>query len=81
MPRINNLDTVAQTPLPELQDALKRLQPGEKVIYPGTREEILKIRENITKRRHEIYGADSHLEYVEALLLAEASGQLEFKKS
>lgn len=55
------------------------MKPGEKVQCDNSREEILRIRENITKRRHEIYGADSHLEYVEALLLAEAQGQLVFK--
>jgi len=80
MPRVANLDTKAETPLPQLQQALQSLKPGEKIQYGNTRAEILKIRENITKRRHEIVGADSHLEFIEALLIAEASGQLDFKK-
>lgn len=80
MPRINNFDTKIDTPLPQLQSALSKLQPGQKVSISNTKNEILKIRENLTKRRHEVYGADSHLEYIEALLLAEAQGQLEFKK-
>jgi hypothetical protein len=63
-----------------LQDAIKQLKPGEKIQYGNSRAEILKIRENITKRRHEIVGADSHLEFIEALLIAEASGHLDFKK-
>ena len=77
--KISNLDTKVETPLPQLQEALKNLKPGDKVQIANTREEILKVRENITKRRHELYGADSHLEYIEALLLAEACGQLQFK--
>jgi len=80
MPRVNNLDTQVPTPLPELRDALAKLQPGQKVNINNTKEEILKIRENLMKKRAEIYGADSHLEYVEALLVAEASGQLQFKQ-
>lgn len=80
MPRVSNLDTIADTPLPQLQEALKSLKPGEKIQYGNTREEILKIRENITKRRHEIVGADSHLDFIEALLMAEASGQLDFRR-
>lgn len=79
MPRVQNVDTVTETPLPKLREAISNLKPGEKVQCDNSREEILRIRENITKRRHEIYGADSHLEYVEALLLAEAQGQLVFK--
>ena len=80
MPRVKNVDTKTETPLPQLQDAISALQPGQKVSIANTKEEILKIRENVTKRRHEIHGADSHLEYIESLLLAEAQGQLEFKK-
>jgi hypothetical protein len=79
MPRVNNVDTVAETPLPQLQEALKNLKPGEKIQYGNSRQEVLKIRENIIKRRHEIHGADSHLDFIEALLIAEASGQLDFK--
>lgn len=80
MPRVQNVDTVTETPLPQLREALKNLKNGEKVQCANSREEILRVRENITRRRHEIYGADSHLEYIEALLLAEAQGQLSFKK-
>jgi hypothetical protein len=80
MPRVQNVDTKTETPLPQLQEALRNLNPGEKISCANTRAEILRTRENLTKRRHEIYGADSHLEYIEALLLAEAQGQLEFKK-
>jgi hypothetical protein len=80
MPRVRNVDTKTETPLPQLQEALSRLKPGEKVSINNTKEEILRTRENITKRRHEIYGADSHLEYIEAILMAEAAGQLQFKK-
>lgn len=80
MPRVPNVDTKVETPLPQLQDALRNLKSGEKVQCNNTKEEILKVRENVTKRRHEIYGADSHIEYVEALLMAEAQGLLEFKK-
>lgn len=80
MPRVPNVDTKIETPLPQLQEALRNLKPGDKVRCENTKEEILRTRENVTRRRHEIYGADSHLEYIEALLLAEAQGQLEFKK-
>ena len=80
MPRVNNVDTVAETPLPQLRAALEVLKPGEKISIANTKEEILRTRENLTKRRAEIPGADSHLEYIEALLVAEASGQLNFKK-
>ena len=79
MPRVNNLDTQVDTPLPQLREALARLQPGQKVHINNTREEILRTRENLTKKRAEIFGADSHLEYIEALLVAEAGGQLQFK--
>ena len=78
--RVNHVNTVAETPLPELMKALDILKPEQKININNTKEEILKTRENLTKRRHEIVGADSHLEYIEALLLAEASGRLEFKK-
>ena len=80
MPKVNNIDTKAETPLPQLISSLESLQEGQKISIENTKEEILKIRENLMKRRHEIYGADSHLEYIEALILAEASGKLEFKK-
>ena len=78
--RVRNIDTKAETPLPQLQEMLRRLPAGQKLNIENTKEEILRTRENITKRRHEIPGADSHLDYIEALLLAEASGQLDFKK-
>jgi hypothetical protein len=77
--RVQNVDTTADTPLPQLREAINNLQPGQKIHIANTREEILRTRENITKRRAEIPGADSHLEYIEALLVAEASGQLLFK--
>ena len=80
MPRVLNDNTKTETPLPQLEEALRNLQPGQKVTIANTKEEILKTRENLLKRRHEIYGADSHLEYIEALLLAEAQGHLDFKK-
>jgi hypothetical protein len=78
--RGKNYDTKTETPLPRLREALENLKPGEKISCDNTKDEILRTRENLTKRRHEIYGADSHLEYIEALLLAEAQGQLSFKK-
>jgi hypothetical protein len=80
MPRVNNVDTKAETPLPELQKAITNLKPGEKVQCPNSKAEILRIQENLTKRRHEIPGADSHLEYIEAMIIAEAEGKLEFRK-
>ena len=80
MARVNNFDTKTETPLPELQKALASLKPGETVKCPSSKLEILKIQENITKRRHEIPGADSHLEYIEAMIIAEAEGKLEFRK-
>ena len=79
MPKIRNLDTKVETPLPQLQEALRVLKPGDKIRIENTKEEILRIRENLIKGRSEIYGADSHIEYIEALLLAEAGGQLQFK--
>jgi hypothetical protein len=78
--RVRNVDTRAETPLPQLQESLRNLQPGQKVHIENTKEEILRTRENITKRRHDIPGADSHLDYIEALIMAEAEGKLEFKK-
>ena len=81
MPRVKNVGTTAETPLPQLNKLLEVLVPGKKVSIDNTKDEILKVRENITKRRHEIPGADDHLDYIEALLLAEAQGKLEFKKS
>jgi hypothetical protein len=80
MPRVNNVDTKAETPLPELQKAIANLNPGEKVQCPNSKAEILKIQENITRRRADIPGADSHLEYIEAMIIAEAEGKLEFRK-
>lgn len=79
MPRINNLDTTADTPLTQLQNQLSVLPPGRKITCPNTKEQILSAKENLTRRRHEIPGADSHLEYIDALLIAEANGRLEFK--
>lgn len=79
MPRVNNLDTKAETPIGELREKLAGLQPGQKISVDNTKEEIMRIRENLVKKRHEIYGADSHLEYIEALIMAEAGGQLQFK--
>lgn len=80
MPRVNNVDTKAETPLPQLQKSLAELQPGQKVYINNTREELSKIRENLYKKRHEIPGADDHIEYIEAVFMAEANNQLEFKK-
>jgi hypothetical protein len=80
MPRVNNVDTKAETPLPELQKAIANLKHGEKVQCPNSKAEILKIQENITRRRADIPGADSHLEYIEAMIIAEAEGKLEFRK-
>lgn len=80
MSRVNNVDTKVETPLPELQRALANLKPGEKVSCPQSKSEILKIQENLTRRRAEIPGADSHLEYIEAMIIAEAEGKLEFRK-
>jgi hypothetical protein len=79
MPRVKNLDTKAETPLPQLQSLLENLAPGQKIQIGNSKEEILKIRENLTKKRAEIPGADCHIEYIEALLIAEANGQLQFK--
>lgn len=78
MSRVNNFATQVPTPLPELNAALKTLEPGQKLKINNSRHEILKIQENLLKNRSTITGADSHLEYVEALLLAEANGKLEF---
>lgn len=80
MGRVNNLDSQAKTLLVAFNQTLSDLQPGQKAFCPNTKDEILRIRENLMKRRADIPGADSHLEYVEALLIAEANGQLEFKK-
>lgn len=80
MPRVNNTtsDTSA-TPLAELEEKLRTLQPGQRITFPQSKGEILKIRENLLRRRHEVSNADAHLQYLEACLLAEASGKLEFK--
>ena len=65
-------------PIEELNAALDQLQPGQKVHCPNRKSEILKAKENLTRGRAEIPSADYHLEYIEALLLAEANGRLEF---
>ena len=70
----------AETPLKSLMESIALLQPGQRAYCDNTREEILKTRENLTRRRAEIPGADSHLEYIEALLVAEANQQLDFRK-
>ena len=75
-----NFESKAETPLLQLQEAIKNLKSGEKIGIGNTKEELLRTRENLMKRRHEIHGADSHLEYIEALFLAEAEGLLQFKK-
>ena len=76
----NTSDEKVVTPLPELRRALASLKPGEKVQCPNTREEILRIRENLTRNRAEIVGADDHIDYIEAMIVAEAEGNLEFRK-
>lgn len=65
-------------PIEELREALAQLQPGKKVLCPNRKSEILKAKENLTRGRADIPGADHHLEYIDALLIAEANGQLEF---
>jgi len=81
MTRVKNSDTTKfQTPLPQLQETLNGLKPGEKAYCNNTKQEILRAQENLTRRRAEIPGADSHLEYIEALLIAEANGILQFKE-
>lgn len=79
MPRINNATSdTSKTPLSELEEKLNALQPGQHITFPQSRGEVLKIRENLTRRRHEIPNADAHLSYLEACLLAEAQGKLQF---
>lgn len=68
------------TPLPQLRQALANLRPGERVKCDNTKEEILRTKDNLMRRRMEINGADSHIEYIDALLVAESAGQLEFKR-
>jgi len=80
MSRVNNLDTKVETPLPQLRKTIEALQPGQKIEIENTKEEILRTRENLTRRRAELPGADDHLDYIEALLIAEANDQLRFKK-
>ncbi len=80
MSRVNNLDAKVETPLRSLVESIAALQSGQKVYCGNSREEILRTRENLTRRRAEIPGADSHLEYIEALLVAEANQQLDFRK-
>lgn len=79
MGRARNENTNAATPLEELKVKLAALSPGEKVHIENTKADILRTRENLTKRRSDIPGADDHLEYIEALLIAEAEGKLQFK--
>ena len=79
MTKVINSGTTAETPLADLQDALTNLPPGKKIVCPNTKEQILTAQRNLTRQRAEIPGADSHLEYIEALLLAEARGKLEFQ--
>lgn len=69
-----------ETPLKLLRENIAALEPGKKVFCNNTKDEILKVQRNIGMRRAEIPGADAHLEYIEAMLIAEAEGQLEFKK-
>jgi hypothetical protein len=78
MPRVNNYATQVETPLSQLQQNLKNLQPGQKLSIANTKEEILSTQRNLLQNRSTIVGADSHLEYVEALLIAEANGKLQF---
>jgi hypothetical protein len=78
--RVNNFGTTAWTPIQVLRDNLHRLSPGQRVYIDNTREEILRTQSNLMSKRHEIPGADSHLEYIEALLIAEAENKLHFKK-
>ena len=80
MPRVPNYNTTAPTPLEDLRRALESLEPGKKVSIANTKDEILRTQRNLMARRSEIPGADSHLEYIEALLVAEAEGKLEFRK-
>jgi hypothetical protein len=68
------------TPLSQLRAAIDKLEPGQKVRIENTKEEILRTQRNIGMKRAEIAGADAHLEYIEALIIAEAEGKLEFKK-
>jgi len=79
MARAQNVDTTAPTPLAELNEKLKNLPQGDKIFCPNTKEEILRTQQNLTRKRAEITGADSHIQYIEALLIAEANGQLTFK--
>lgn len=80
MPKVLNLDTKVDTPLPQLREAIANLKPGEKVSFGMSREELLRTQKNLMQRRHEIPGADSHLEYVEAIIIAEAEGKLSFRQ-
>jgi hypothetical protein len=80
MPRVQNALSTAPTPINDLRVALENLESGKKVTIDNTKEEILRTQRNLGLRRAEIPGADSHLEYIEALLIAEAEGKLEFKK-
>lgn len=79
MGRVRNGNTSAATPLEELKVKLTELSPGEKVLIENTKADILRTRANLTQRRAEIPGADDHLEYIEALIIAEAEGKLQFK--
>lgn len=80
MPRVNNATSdISVTPLAQLEDLLAVVKPGEKITLPQTKDEFLKVQKNLTQRRHEIPNADAHLAYIEACLIAEARGQLQFK--
>jgi hypothetical protein len=67
------------TPLEELRKTIDGLKPGEKILCPNTKEEILRTQSNLMKKRLEIAGADHHLMYIDALLIAEAEGVLTFR--
>jgi TusA-related sulfurtransferase len=80
MTKVLNANTTVPTPLPMLREALENLKPGQKVNVEMTREEVLRTQRNLLQRRHEIPGADSHLEYIEAMIIAEADGKLSFRQ-
>ena len=80
MPKVLNLDTKVDTPLPQLRQALANLKPGEKISFGMSKEELFRTQRNLMQRRHEIPGADSHLEYIEAIVIAEAEGKLSFRQ-
>jgi hypothetical protein len=73
------MTTTPTTPLEALRNALNSLMNGQKVLCPNSREEILKAKENLTRNRSTIKEADYHIEYIDAMLVAEAEGKLNFK--